>query len=84
MSTVSSLRPEQPGRPYLTVIPDRTPREKVYTRLSHARAAISGRYYMPRGAALYEWNEDANDWTLLFEVPPGERIARGQFPWQKP
>lgn len=79
--------------PYLTVIPDRFPRQKVHAKRGHAHAALSQRvssfrmddgngytYRLHASAALYEFRD--GDWRLLWEGKRGDVIDRGAPPWK--
>jgi hypothetical protein len=66
--------------PYLTVIPDRRPVQKVHTGLGQAKNAILFRDYgrgIPRDCQVYEWSNEG--WTLLWDIPAG--ATRDEMPW---
>lgn len=72
----AALKPRTKQPPYLTVIEDRSPREKAHTSRGLAHSAIKGRFYSGRvGAsmALYVWSED--HWELLHELTKGEPVT---------
>lgn len=77
------LQPAQ-ATPYLTVIPDRLPKQKVHTNLGHAKNAINYRtdawgQGTPSECLLYEWKDD--EWQLLYRVPAG--TSKKNLPWNK-
>ena len=79
-----SIRPEQNPKPYMTVIPERNPRQKLHGTIGQAKAAATtpGRIYAPRDyakkdVAIYEWNSETESWDLLYEIRAGEKL-----PWR--
>lgn len=80
-----SIRPEQAPKPYMTVIPTRSPRQKLHGTIGQAKAAATtpGYIYAPRDCAkkdvaIYEWNSATEQWDLLYELRAGD-----QLPWRK-
>lgn len=69
--------------PYLTVIPDRSPRKKVHESLAQARKAINyrsnHRMGLPGTCFLYQW-VDGKGWETLHELPAGTRTE--DLPWR--
>jgi hypothetical protein len=69
--------------PYLTVIPDRLPKQKVHASLGHAKNAINYRDQwrtgIPSDCVIFEWKDDA--WQVLYEIPKGTH--GGDMPWNK-
>lgn len=66
--------------PYLTVIPDRRPKQKTHANLGQAKNAIQ--YRMRSNVtyidmAVYEWKND--EWSLLWEIPKG--TGKDDLPW---
>lgn len=80
MST-PTLLPAIKVYPYLTICPDRRPKQKVHTSLGHAKNAIIARDNWGVGlredCAIYEWQD--NQWHLLFEIPKG--TCSRSMPW---
>jgi hypothetical protein len=80
MSDVSTLKPAI-STPYLSVCPDRSPRQKVHTNLGHAKNAVAYRDQWGHGlhaaCQIYEWKD--NEWSLLYDVPAGTRS--NNMPW---
>ena len=75
------LAPEV-GSPYLSVVPDRSPRRKAHPTLGQAKNALQYRrsYYHDGYSvdiAIYEYRDNA--WHLLYEVAKGEKVA----PWER-
>jgi len=79
--TSPKLLPEQTF-PYLTVIPDRRPVQKVHRNIGQAKNAVSYRdsFYtgIPCDIQVYEWKRD--HWTLLWDIPAGTKSS--QMPWK--
>ena len=68
--------------PYLTVIPDRSPRQKVHTDVQQARKAILYRVggnadTLKVGCKVYKWT--AQGWETLWDIPAG--TDRKAMPW---
>lgn len=66
--------------PYLTLIPNRNPRQKQHTDLGQAKKAIL--YRLDQGATIvdariYRWSN--HGWELLYTIPAG--TTRGAMPW---
>ena len=61
---------------YLTIIPYRSPKQRVHTTMSGAKNSFNngGGHYHKTGT-LWEWVD--NNWVLLFEVTSN----RGPMPW---
>lgn len=57
--------------PYLTVILDRRPVQKVHTKLAHAKLAFDqfegGGLYPGRWGKIYEQKD--GEWVLLYDIP---------------
>lgn len=66
MSANPSLSPTPRATPYLTIIPDRSPVQKVHTSLGHAKNALT--YDKRREGTLWEWNTEQGAWELLYTV----------------
>jgi len=68
--------------PYLSVIPDRHPRQKVHANLGHAKNAViyrdQWRRGIPEDCVIFEWKND--QWQVLYEIPKGTR--GDAMPWQ--
>ncbi len=76
-----SLRPEQKDKPYMTIIPWRSPKQKLHNTIGQVKNAL---VYMNnyndrigRDAAAYEWNSETQEWDLLWEVHRGDKV-----PWR--
>jgi hypothetical protein len=82
--SASALKPSTATRPYLTIIPIRTPREKTHTTLAHAKNAVSAKVHWSYGLscdiAVYEWRD--GDWSLLWDLPRGTLASA--LPWNQP
>lgn len=67
--------------PYLTVIPDRTPRQKAHTSLGQARKAVLFRLDINDKLSLpcriYKWS--GLGWELLWDIPAD--TERKAMPW---
>lgn len=68
--------------PYLTVIPDRSPLQKVHTDLAQARKAILYRVggnadTLKVACKVYKWT--ARGWETLWDIPEG--TDRKDMPW---
>lgn len=68
--------------PYLTIIPDRSPRKKAHESLGQAKKAITFRAHYSRGlpgnSFIYEW-VDGKGWETLHELAAGTK--REDLPW---
>lgn len=66
--------------PYLSIIPDRSPRKKAHESLGQAKKAVlyrlsSNELQVP--CIVYEWKD--NTWTELWRVEAGTK--RSELPW---
>lgn len=65
--------PHPKPMPYLSIIPDRRPIQKLHANVGHAKNAINGRGG-PHGALVpmqvYEYVD--NDWVLLYDIKKGD------------
>jgi hypothetical protein len=63
--------PEQPKVfPYLTIVNERHPKQKMHATLVHAKNAFSANWAarsLHRTGQLFEWVGDS--WDLLYDVP---------------
>jgi hypothetical protein len=87
--SISTLTPKTQARPYLTIIPNRSPREKTHVNIGHAKNAVQAKMSY-RGAygyanyqttvhiAVYEWLD--NQWSLLWDIPSG--TPESKLPWK--
>lgn len=76
--------------PYLSVMENRSPEQKLHSNLGHAKNAIGqgGGYdyrndkyvRMARGGQIYEWDPIHNEWKLLYDVPA--RTPVSELPWK--
>lgn len=86
-----TLRPTLPVAPFLTVIPERAPRERTHATLSRAKAAVAARRryagywtadegyvhaYRYPAAAIYRLGPDG--WEPLYVTDQGA----GVLPWK--
>lgn len=61
--------------PYLTIIPGRTPEQKLHSKIGHAKNAFSqASYYKGRWGQLFEWKD--GEWSLLFDIPEPQVISQ--------
>lgn len=78
-----TLTPDVKIRPYLTILPYRSPEQKIHTTLGSAKSAVSYNCGDRRGTnqdmAIYEWKND--EWVLLWEIPEGTMYE--DLPWRK-
>jgi hypothetical protein len=59
--------------PYLTVIEDRNPVQKMHATLGHAKNAFSfEEWYGGRYGQMYEYKD--GDWVLLYDIPKPEIV----------
>lgn len=69
--------------PYLTVIPDRIPQQKVHKNIGQAKNAVSYRaslHYkrgIPNDCQVYEWKD--SQWVILWDIPAGTEVD--EMPW---
>jgi hypothetical protein len=77
------LTPDVKSRPYLSIIPTRSPEQKTHTSLGHAKNAVNNKiwsgYSHRHDMAIYEWVD--NDWKLLYDIPAG--TTENNLPWRK-
>ena len=72
-------------QPFLTVIPGRTPKQKLHANIGHAKLAIRNAMpYSPTKGCYYdmqmfEWKDGA--WALLHDFPSGTTTL--ELPWVK-
>lgn len=85
MTVDLSIRPEVKPKPYMTVIPERWPRQKLHSTIGQAKAAATtpghryvGRDQVAKDVAIYEWNSSTEEWDLLYELHTGDFM-----PWRK-
>ncbi|GAA2230398.1 hypothetical protein N1031_07035 [Herbiconiux moechotypicola] len=83
MTISTDLTPDVRQRPFLTVIPRRSPRQKTHVSLGYAKSAISDKVHYRIGAvcdmAVYEWRDEK--WSLLWEIPRGTEYSA--LPWKE-
>jgi hypothetical protein len=83
--TGPTLQPAIKVYPFLTVIPNRHPAQKLHTSLGHAKNAVHARMFYVRNGGyattvpiqLYKYEND--DWVLLYDIPSGTR--KDDLPW---
>lgn len=66
--------------PYLTIIPDRNPRQKAHTHLGQAKKAVLYRLIRDELSVpcmVYQWT--AKGWETLWNIPAG--TDRKDMPW---
>jgi hypothetical protein len=66
--------------PYLTIIPDRAPRQKSHASLGQAKKAVLNRLSiegLSTDIRVYKWADSG--WQLLWEIKKG--TLREEMPW---
>lgn len=75
--------PSPPPPPkWATYIQDRRPQFKMHSQRGHVRSAVGGGGYRGgsvRGGRVYEWDSQAESWTLLHDIPEGTRKSEHPF-----
>ena len=67
--------------PYLTIIPDRAPRQKPHASLGQAKKAVLYRLsheVLSIPVKVYRWTDDG--WELLWDIKEGTH--REDMPWK--
>jgi hypothetical protein len=71
--------------PYLTIIPDRVPRQKAHTNLGQAKKAVlfrlrdDGDEGLSTPIKVYKWTDSG--WELMWDIAEG--TPREAMPWVK-
>lgn len=68
--------------PYLTIIPDRVPRQKAHTNLGQTKKAVLFRLRedaLSTPVKVYKWTDSG--WELMWDIAEG--TPRGSMPWAK-
>jgi hypothetical protein len=67
--------------PYLTLIPDRAPKQKAHMSLGQAKKAVLYRLHreaLSIECLVYQW-DSAKGWVKMWDIPRGTR--REDMPW---
>jgi hypothetical protein len=80
---MTEFRKPPPPPKWATYINGRRPEFKMHAQWGHVRSAIGASYYGfrggVRGGRVYEWDAVKDDWTLIWDVPPGTLKKDHQF-----